>query len=395
MRHALVCLIATLAAAAEPPTVRELVDRLKQIEAQVALIERESALPVDRGALWAGAARGMVEAADPHGSYLSAAELAIHGLGNEPMRVGFGFDWRRDPDGVLVTRVVPGSPAAKAGLHPGCRILAAGEAPVGGDRRSFAESLARGPDRKVLRIRPVSGEAADVDLTRTELHDDGLSGTASPAPGILHLRIGRFLPAASPEDPLTATATAVREAIRAAGTLRAAVLDLRGCAGGSLQAAVEVASCWLPPGAPIIEQAGRDPARARSLAAIGPRQTDAPVVVLVDADTASSAEVVALALRRGRRAPLVGTPTHGKWSVQQLFMLPGGDAMNLTVARLHTGDGQEMSGPLQPDIGLPQDASETWLRLRDELAGEARPSPDRQLERACELAATLALAAGR
>ncbi|MBN8525391.1 MAG: S41 family peptidase, partial [Planctomycetes bacterium] len=214
-------------------------------------------------------------------------------------------------------------------------------------------------------------------------------------PGILHLRIGRFLPAASPEDPLTATATAVREAIRAAGTLRAAVLDLRGCAGGSLQAAVEVASCWLPPGAPIIEQIGRDPARARSLVAIGPRQSDAPVVVLVDAGTASSAEVVALALRHGRRAPLIGSPTHGKWSVQQLFMLPGGDAMNLTVARLHTGDGQEMSGPLQPDIGLQQDASETWLRLRDELAGETRPSPDRQLERACELAATLALAAGR
>lgn len=380
---------------AEPPSVRDLVDRLKSLEAQVALIERESALPIDRAALWAGAVRGMVEAADPHGAYLSAAELAIHGLGSEPQRIALGLDWRRDGAAAIVTRVVPGSPAAAAGLHPGCRILAADGVAADGDRRAFADALARGRDRKLLRVRAVDGAESEVAVARAELRDDGLARADLGPDGVLHLRIGRFLPAASPADPLTATAAAVRAALAAAAGMRAAVLDLRGCAGGSLQGAVEVASCWLPPGADVIEQAGRDPARARAFRSLGPRASDAPVVALIDADTASAAEVAALALRRARRAPLVGAPSHGKWTVQQLFLMPDGDAISLTVARLRTPGGEDLDGPLLPDVAVAQERSATWLRWRGELAGAAEPGSDPQLSRAREVAIALALAEGR
>lgn len=396
MRPVLISLFATLACAADPPSVRELVDRLKGLEAQVALIERESAVPVDRAALWAGATRGLVEAADPRGSYLTASELAIHGLGSEAQRVALGFDWRREGAEVLVTRVVPGSPAAQAGIHPGCLVLSADGVAAGGDRRAFADALARGQDRKRLRVRPAEGDELDLEVTRSELHDDGVARSGMIAPGILHLRIGRFLPASAPEQPRTATAEAVRAAIAGAPALRAVVLDLRGCPGGSLQAAVEIASCWLAPDSAVVEQSGRDPSRSRTYSsAEGPRLTDAPVVVLVDASTASSAEVLAQALRRTRRAPLLGVPTHGKWSVQQLFLLPGGDAMTLTVAHLRVPGGERLDGPLTPDVTLEQAAAVTWRRWRAELAGNQALPPDPQLERAVEQAATLALAAGR
>lgn len=393
-RPLLISLLAIAAGAAEPPSVRELVDRLKAMEAQVALVERESALPVDRAALWAGATRGLVEAADPHGSYLTASELAIHGLGSEPQRIALGFDWRREGAEVLVTRVVPGSPAATTGIHPGCRIISADGVRAAGDPRAFADALARGQDRKLLRVQPVEGDDLDVTVTRGELNDDGLARSGLAAPGILHVRIGRFLPAGSPDQPQTATAAAVRTALTGTTALRAVVLDLRGCAGGSLQAAVEVASCWLPPDTAVIEQSGRDPARARTYSSDGPRLTDAPVVLIIDAATASSAEVLAQTLRRTRRAPLIGTASHGKWSVQQLFLLPGGDAMTLTVAHLRIPGSERLDGPLAPDVTLAQDATVTWRRWRAELAGNASLPPDPQLERAVELAGTLALAAG-
>jgi carboxyl-terminal processing protease len=182
MRPVLICLLATLVSAADPPTVRELVDRLKGLEAQVALIERESAQPIDRASLWAGATRGLVEAADPHGAYLTASELAIHGLGNEPQRVALGFDWRREASDVLVTRVVPGSPAAKAGIHPGCLLLSVDGHAASGDRRAFADALARGKDRKHLRIRPAEGDDMDLDVTRSELLDDGVARAGVCAP---------------------------------------------------------------------------------------------------------------------------------------------------------------------------------------------------------------------
>jgi carboxyl-terminal processing protease len=386
------------AQAAEPGEageLRTLVDHLRDLEAQVALIERESALPVDRAALWAGATRGLVEAADPLGTYLSAADVAIHGLGSDAQRVALGFDWRRDEAGVLITRVVPASPAAVAGIHPGCRILTVdGMAIAGASRSAIANGLARGQDRKRLRIQPVDGDVVEVEITRQELSDDGIAHIAFVMPGIMQVRIGRFLPATAPDESHTVTAAAVRTAI-GARPLRAVIMDLRGCAGGNLQAAVEVAACWLGPDVPIIEQTGRNPSRSRVYAAGAPQLTDAPVVVLVDTDTASSAEVLAQALHRTRRAPLVGVPTHGKWSVQQLFLLPGGDAMTLTVANLRAPGGELSNGPLIPDVQLPQDSRTTWQRWRAELAGRPDLPPDPQLDRAVELARTLAMTAGR
>lgn len=386
-RLAILAFAAVLSAGDSGP-LRELVDQVRELEAQLALVERNAVAAPDRAALWAGATRGLVAAADPHGAYLTAGEVAVHGVGSDPLRVGLGFDWRRDGDRVLVTRIVPKSPADSAGIRVGCAIIAVdGVAAAGGGTR-FAEALGRGADRKRLRLRGLDAAEREVEVVRAELADDGLAQLADPVPGIVHLRIGRFLPASEADADVTTTTAAVRAALAARSDLRGAVLDLRGCAGGNLQAAVELASAWLPVGATVIEQVGRDPARSRAWSASGLRLPDVPLAVLIDGGTASSAEVLAHALRRVRGAPLIGAPSHGKWSVQQLFLLPRGDALLLTVAELRPPGGPVLTAPLQPDIAVPQDALATWRSW----AGEG---VDAQLARAVEVVTALALAKPR
>jgi carboxyl-terminal processing protease len=154
---------------------------------------------------------------------------------------------------------------------------------------------------------------------------------------------------------------------------------------------VEIASGWLPARTTVIEQTGRDPARSRSWSADGPRLPDVPVVILIDGGTASAAEVLAQALRRVRGSPLIGSPSHGKWSVQQLFLLPRGDALLLTVAQLRPPGGTILDGPLRPDILVPQDEATTWACWAEP---EGRRQ-DAQLQRAVETVTALGLARSR
>jgi carboxyl-terminal processing protease len=382
--------LSAILAAGEAPSVRELVDRLRDLEGEVALIERESALPADRARMWSGAARGMIEAVDPWGGYLDADEVAIYGLGSEPMAVGCGFDWRHEADGrLLVSRIVPGSPAARAGLHPGAEILAVNTLePARASRRQIAEALARSGDTVRLRVRLADGRDSETSLTRGEIADDGLAAAWSEG-RIGVLRIGRFLPARTGEDA-TATATGVRAALTRLGEIQALVLDLRGCAGGNLQAAVELAAAWIPAEATVAIQIGRDPARGRNLTATSARLPSLPLVLLVDGGTASSAEVLAHALHHHCRAPVVGSATLGKGTVQQLFLLPRGDALRLTVARLQAPNGAWLDQPLQPDIAVPQAPAVTMRRWQAELNPSATPlPPDPQMERATEIARAL------
>ena len=141
--------ISTITAGEDGP-LRELVDRVRELEAQIALVERSSVTAPDRAALWTGATRGLVAAADPYGAYLTAEEVAVRDLGSEAMRFGLGFDWRRSGDSVLVTRVVPRSQAARAGIHIGCSVLAVDGVEAAGGGSRFAEALPEDDDYETV-----------------------------------------------------------------------------------------------------------------------------------------------------------------------------------------------------------------------------------------------------
>jgi carboxyl-terminal processing protease len=148
---------------------------------------------------------------------------------------------------------------------------------------------------------------------------------------------------------------ALIDELRAKGARRL-VLDLRGCPGGLLDAAIAVADRFLPPGRTVVtlrRRAGEN--EVKRTRAENPADR-LPLVVLVDAQTSSGAEIIAAALQHGSRAQIVGAPTLGKGTVEDILELPGGWALKLTVARFFAPDGRPMQGQgVTPDFPIAGD----------------------------------------
>jgi carboxyl-terminal processing protease len=154
------------------------------------------------------------------------------------------------------------------------------------------------------------------------------------------------------------------------------VLDLRGNPGGLLDEGVEVASAFLD-GGNVVSYRGRG-VDTKTYPVVGHGDTRTPLVVLVDAGTASAAEVVAGALQDRNRAIVVGGRTYGKGSVQQPLVLSDGSAIEVTVARYYTPSGRSVDGVgIAPDVELPagDDAKDALRRAVEVLSGTVASIP--------------------
>jgi carboxyl-terminal processing protease len=130
------------------------------------------------------------------------------------------------------------------------------------------------------------------------------------------------------------------------------ILDLRGNSGGLLDSGIAVSRFFLESGVVVIERGRGDDEEIHRATRPG-EAADAPLAVLVDGGTASAAEIVAAALQANGRAPLIGTVTYGKGSVQLIFELSDGSSLHVTTARWLTPSGDEIDGAgLMPDIPL-------------------------------------------
>jgi carboxyl-terminal processing protease len=160
-----------------------------------------------------------------------------------------------------------------------------------------------------------------------------------------YLRLGQFNQGASAR-----VARAVGE-LQQQG-IRGLVLDLRGNPGGFVSELNRVAEVFLPRGLVVYTMESRDEGRRAYLTRTGPLlDPSVPVVVLVDDDTASAAELLSAALRDHGRAPLVGLRTAGAVLVSVTFPLPGGAGLSVAIARMLTPRGEELEGRgLVPDV---------------------------------------------
>lgn len=300
---------------------------------------------------------------DPFTRYLSAEQLESmkDDIDGEMCGVGIIFNaetqgWRRTKR-VTIKDVVRNSPAADAGLQRGDQITAIDMMNV--SRMSVDEAMMRllGKEGKKVLIsfrRCFDGLEVNVLLTRRRFEVPTVSVERLHAPGvgdITYLQVREFA---------AKTAAQTRAAVRALGPQRSALflLDMRGNSGGLVDKAVEVAKVFLERDNIVVRFVGRDGAMTTERCGwhmwwrTRVRVTEEPVVILVDGETASAAELVAAALRDNCRAVVIGNCTFGKGSVQAIVPLSDGAGVAVTVARYRTprDEGIVMGRGLRPDL---------------------------------------------
>jgi carboxyl-terminal processing protease len=271
--------------------------------------------------------------------------------------------------GVEVTSVLPDSPAEQAGLRVGDSLVDVDGAAV--DHLAVGDVVRRmhgAPGTEVAVTVRRAGAIRTLRLRRAELVATDVSSE------VVEGQVGRVRVAAFTRG----VGGQVREALDRlhAAKVTGVVLDLRGNPGGLLDEGVQVASAFLDRGV-VVTYRGRG-VDDKTYDAMGRGDTSTPLVVLVDAGTASAAEVVAGALQDRNRAIVVGGRTYGKGSVQQPLVLSDGSAIEVTVARYYTPSGRSVDQVgIIPDVDLPagSDAGDALRRAVEVLSGTVAVAP--------------------
>ena len=306
--------------------------------------------PVDDRKLMQSAIKGLLLDLDPHSEYLEKTDAQAFDEETTGAYDGIGVEVQPMPDGTIkVVSPIDDTPAARAGLKSGDVITAVDGKPVsGGDDN--ANPLRGKPGSKVTLtlLREGVAKPFDVSLTRETIRVASVRGRLLE-PGLGYIRVAAFQAdtAADFEQALD------KLQAQAGGRLRGLVLDLRSNPGGLLVSAVQIADDLLEDGK-IVSTRGRIPMSDSEFSATpGDRLHGAPLVVLVDAGSASAAEVLAGALADNHRARIVGSRTFGKGSVQTLLPLDNGDSVKLTTARYYTPSGKSIQARgIEPDVVL-------------------------------------------
>ncbi|MGW1771505.1 S41 family peptidase [Streptomyces sp. NPDC002104] len=269
---------------------------------------------------------------------------------------GVGLWAGRLRDGrIEIDRVQPGSPAARAGMRAGDRLLSIDGQGVTGLRVAEVVALLRGEAGTPVELKLTRG---GTDLTQTvrreELRSEPVTVRELPG-GITVIKVASFTRGSGEQ---------VRSAVRAAPAGGGVMLDLRGNTGGLVTEAVTAASAFLDGGL-VATYDVRGAQRALYAAPGG--DTARPLVTLIDGGTMSAAELVTGALQDRGRAVAVGTRTFGKGSVQMPTELPGGSVAELTVGTYRTPAGRSLDGAgITPDLAAADRVEE---RARTVLGG--------------------------
>ena len=331
--------------------------------------------PVDDRELMQSAVRGLLLDLDPHSAYMKKADAEEFDELTSGAYDGVGLELQQLPEGgVRVVAPLDDGPAERAGLRSRDVIIAIDGKPlVAGEGDASAPLRGKAGTKVVVRIvREGTPKPFDVTLVRETIRTTSVRSRMLE-PGFGYVRISSFQ-AATASDFNKAV-----DALQKDAPLRGLVLDMRSNPGGLLVGAVQIADELLDKGG-IVSTKGRELiGDSRFDATPGDRLKGAPVVVLVDAGSASAAEVLAGALRDNQRARVVGSRTFGKGSVQTLLPLDNGDSIKLTTARYYTPSGHSIQAlgivpdvVLHPEGGQRRPAPISEAELPRHLAGEGK-----------------------
>lgn len=341
-------------------------EKLNEFAEVFSLIRAAHVSPVDESRLIEAAIGGMVSSLDPHSTYLNSEALKEFEADQQGSFVGIGIEAELTGSGFVVIAPMDQSPAARAGIRAGDIVTRVNGVPVSGMSRLQAGRSLRGPENTevALEVMPASGaDRKTVRLMRQAIHEPSVKARLAE-PGFALVRIAQF------RASTVAEFTAAMASLGADATpVKGLVLDLRDNPGGLLASALGVASGFLPESATVLSIRGRLSAQDTVLRAdtpsapsghpvaparLQPWLRTVPLVVLVNAGSASAAEVLAAALQDNRRAVLVGATTFGKGSVQEIIPVGKSSAVKLTVARYFTPSGRSIQAQgIRPDLAVP------------------------------------------
>ena len=302
---------------------------------------------LDASQLSQGAIKGMVEALDdPYTSYLDAETYQLSLSSLEGKFEGIGAQVAIKDNQLMIIAPIADSPAGKAGIRAGDKILEINGEPTSGMSLAEAVLLVRGPKGtsvKLLVLHQGETEPEEIEIVRAEI--ELLSVHFEMREDIAYISVTHF------SDCTDEELSPVLDSIsREAAT--GIILDLRSNPGGVLSAVVDVASYFLTEGivVDVVDNQGKHTATMVKHNGI---TTDLPLVVLVDSYSASGSEVLAGALQDYGRATIAGTTTYGKGSVNILRQLKDGSALYITTARWLTPNGRLIEGKgICPDYEL-------------------------------------------
>lgn len=317
--------------------------------------------PLSEDFVWTAATHGLLERLiqlDHHrvNTLLTPSELAELEVGVEGKMTGIGVVIENVGGVIVIREVLPNGPAMGVGLQAGDRLLGVDGTRISGHDLRAAVDRIRGPvgstaDLFVQR----DTEEWTVTITRDRIAVVSVRGTLLED-GIGHVSLATLTKGTADElDRVLAD-------LSSQGATRF-VLDLRGCPGGLFEAALAVASRFLPNDAPVVTVQDRDGARTEHRTEGDGAYREAPVVVLIDAKTASGGELIAGALGHEGRATLVGERTLGKGTVESIHELGNGWAVKLSISRFMGPDGLSHQGvgrapDVRVDSARPEDGFE-------------------------------------
>ncbi len=330
------------------PQETEIYSNLETFANILDLLQKHYVDKISSSELILGAVNGMLGTLDPHSAYLSPTdfkELQEDTSGNFS-GVGIEVTVR---DGVLtVVSAIAGTPAFAQGVKAGDRVLGINGLSTQGMTLNESVRLLRGKigDKVTLSLSR-DGQVQDIVLIRSLIPQHSIASTELE-PGLLHVQISSFQ-SATARDFKEALSTATKK-----HPLKGLILDLRNNPGGLLDQAVKIADMFIKKGV-LVSTKGRDKEHDMLFKANpGAEKYAVPIVVLVNAGSASAAEIVAGALQDHKRALILGTKTFGKGSVQTVVPLPDGAGLRLTTARYCTPSGRSIQETgISPDIVVP------------------------------------------
>jgi carboxyl-terminal processing protease len=338
---------------------------------------------VDDERLIRGAIDGMLASLDPHSSYMDERQFRSLMTTTEGNYGGLGLSVTMEDGAVKVIAATRGTPADRAGIKAGDFITHIdGRLFYGGTIDEAVEQMRGQPGTNVRLtiLRPGRERPFDVTVTRAIIEIPAARWEVRDRVGIISVTTFN-------RNSTEAVANAIRDIQRQTNNAPLGyIVDLRSNPGGLLDQAIGISDLFLENGEIVSQRGRRRNDIERYHARPGDATNGAPIVVLVDAGTASAAEIVAGALQDHHRAVVMGERSFGKGSVQTLLPLGNGNtALRLTTARYYTPSGRSVQeGGINPDIPVPQISdpdyrSRTRLResdLRRHLVNEAAVGED-------------------